>query len=407
LYPLNDLIINKNLKIYEKMLIFYMQIDFNQPIDRSTSNAEKYTKRQELFGTKDLQPMWVADMDLASPNFVLSAIQERLRHPILGYEEMPDTAFEAQIEWIKDHYGVEIKREMMLYSPSVVTSINMAIEAFSERGDEIIVQPPIYPPFVASVLFHKRKVILNALKQEESGYVMDLDDLESKITPKTKMLLLCSPHNPVGRVWSEQELLKLLEITQKHNIMVISDEIHSDIVFTPHTPLYRLSENVITLQGVGKTFNLSGLAISTIIVPNAKIKNHFMTTYRRFHLAEGNILSHIAFEVAYREGKEWVGELKKHIVDNFELLEQLAKHYPNQIHFKVPDATYLAWIDFRQLGLDDNALHQALIEHGLGLSTGVSFKKGGSGFMRMNCAVSRSVMEEAIERLEEFLKASY
>lgn len=388
------------------MLLFYMQIDFNRPIDRTTTNAEKYTKRQELFGREELLPMWVADMDLASPNFVVEAIKQRLNHPIFGYEEMPDSAFGAQIEWIKDHYGVEIKREMMLYSPSVVTSINMAIEAFSDRGDEIIVQPPIYPPFVASVLFHKRRVVLNALKQEGNRYVMDFEDLESKITPKTKMLLLCSPHNPVGRVWSEDELIKLLEITQKHNIMIVSDEIHSDIVFKPHTPLYQLSENVITLQGVGKTFNLSGLSISTIIISNAQIKNHFMTTYRRFHLGEGNTLAHCAFEAAYCEGKAWVEELKRHIQSNFALLEECANRQSDKISFKMPEATYLAWIDFRALQLDDKSLHQGLIEHGLGLSTGVSFKKGGSGFMRMNCAVPRAVMKEAIQRLELFLNAS-
>ncbi|MEA2028360.1 MAG: PatB family C-S lyase [Campylobacterota bacterium] len=384
------------------MLLYQMQ-NFDKPIDRSNTNAEKYTKRQELFGTDNVLPMWVADMDLPSPPFVLEAIQKRLNHPIFGYEEMPNSAFEAQINWINDHYGIKIEREMMLYSPSVVTSINMAIEAFSEIGDEIVIQPPIYQPFYSSILFHKRKAILNPLKIKNGQYQMDFEDLEARITAKTKMLLLCSPHNPVGRVWSKEELEKLLTIANRHNIIIVSDEIHSDLVFRPHTPLYKLSDKIITLQGVGKSFNLSGLAISTIIIPDPKIKKHFLATYRRYHLGEGNILSHTAFEVAYHEGKEWVEELKQYIQTNFKLLENLANQYPNQIRFTPPQATYLAWIDFRQMQLDDKSLHQGLIEYGLGLSQGISFKKGGSGFMRMNCAVPHSVMQEATKKLEAFI----
>jgi len=385
------------------MLLWRMKIDFDTIIDRTVSNAEKYSKREELFGTKDILPMWVADMDLASPSFVIQAIKERLNHPILGYEEMPNSAFQAQIEWIKEHYNVEVQREMMLYSPSVVTSINMAIEAFSNKGDEIIIQTPIYPPFISSVLLHKRNAILNPLKQDNNSYKMDFVDLESKITSKSKMILLCSPHNPTGRVWRKKELEKLLFIAKKHKLMIISDEIHSDLTYKPHIPLHTLSNSVITLQGIGKTFNLSGLATSTIIIPNEKIKHHFMTTYHRYHLGEGNILAHVAFEVAYKEGKVWLEELKPYIQSNFALLEALAKKYPKSITFKQPDATFLAWIDFRQLGLNDQQLHQALIKHGLGLSQGISFKEGGSGFMRMNCALSKSLMREAIKRLKDFL----
>jgi len=177
-------------------------------------------------------------MDLPSPQCVIEALQKRLTHPILGYEKMPTSAFEAQIDWIESRYGFPIQRSMMLLSPSVVTSINIAIEAFSAVGDEIIVQPPIYPPFLHSITNRNRKLILNLLQYEEGYYRMDYDDLQAKITPRTKMLLLCSPHNPAGRVWHKEELEKLLEITQKQGIVVVSDEVHSDIVWTPHTPLY-------------------------------------------------------------------------------------------------------------------------------------------------------------------------
>jgi len=379
--------------------------NFNTPIDRTTTNAEKYTKRQKLFGTEDVLPMWVADMDLPSPPCVLEALQKRLTHPVLGYEEMPNTAYEAQISWIKEHYGVKLKREMMLSSPSVVTSINMAIEAFSDEGDEIIVQPPIYPPFMDSVKNHKRKLILNPLKNENGYYSIDFEDLEVKITPQTKIVLLCSPHNPVGRVWSEEELKRVLEITQKHNIIIVSDEVHSDIVFAPHTPLHKLSGNVITLQGIGKTFNLSGIALSTIIIPAQELREQFKKVYEQFHLGEGNLLSQTAFEAAYHCGKPWLEELLPYIEDNFKLLEELAAHYPNQMIFSKPQATYLAWIDFRQMKLSDKALYHGLINHGLGLSLGRNYGKGGRGFMRMNCAVPRNVMQEALKNLEKFLNS--
>ncbi|KIM12112.1 MAG: hypothetical protein KU38_04180 [Sulfurovum sp. FS08-3] len=380
-----------------------MRYDFDTPIDRSTTNAEKYTKRPKLFGTHDVIPMWVADMDLPSPPCVIEALQKRLTHPILGYEEMPTTAFEAQMDWIQSRYGFSIQRSMMLLSPSVVASINIAIEAFSAIGDEIIVQPPIYPPFFHSITNRNRKLILNPLKNEKGEYRIDFEDLEAKITPRTKMLLLCSPHNPVGRVWSSQELETLLEITQKQGIVVVSDEVHSDIVWTPHTPLYTLSDRVVTLQGIGKTFNLSGIALSTIIIPNRELREAFGKVYDTFHLGEGNILSHIAFEAAYRGGKAWLEQLLVYIEGNFALLEDLARRYPRCMRFVKPQGTYLAWIDCGNFG--EKQLFEGLVKQGLGVSMGHHFGKEGRGFVRLNCALPKSIMQEAIERLESFCRS--
>lgn len=380
-----------------------MRYDFDTPIDRSTTNAEKYTKRLKLFGTNDVIPMWVADMDLPSPPCVIEALQKRLSHPILGYEEIPASAFEAQIEWIRKQYNSQIQRSMMFVSPSVVTSIAIAIEAFSQIDDEIMVQPPIYPPFMHSVTNRNRKLILNPLKNEKGEYRIDFEDLRAKITPRTKMLLLCSPHNPVGRVWSTQELETLLEITQKHGIVVVSDEVHSDIVWTPHTPLYKLSDRVVTLQGIGKTFNLSGIALSTIIIPNRDLREAFGKVYDTYHLGEGNILSHIAFEAAYRGGKAWLEELLVYIEGNFTLLEDLALRYPHCMRFVKPQGTYLGWIDFGSFG--EKQLFEGLIEQGLGVSMGRNFGKEGRGFVRLNCALPRSIMQEAIERLESFCRS--
>ena len=373
-------------------------MNFDKIIDRRDSNSEKYH-----YFDDDILPMWVADMDIATPQFILDDIKARLNHPILGYEMISDKTYQAQIDWLKYRYDLDTKREWFLYSPSILISINIAITTFSNIGDEIIAQPPIYPPFISSIINQNRVFISNPLKKDIDGiYRFDIDDFKSKITPKTKIFLLCSPHNPVGRVWSIDELKEIIEICNKHNIIIISDEIHSDLSFTTHTPSIKISQdNIISLQGVGKTFNISGMSISTIMIPNRELREKFKINYNNLHLGEGNILSHIAFESAYNNAYEYIEKLLEYIKSNFGLLENLVNKYPNKIRFIPPQASYLAWIDFNQLNLDDNQLHKLLKNRKLGLSQGVSFGDGGSGYMRMNCAVPKSVMIEAIKRLEK------
>ncbi|MFZ2889891.1 aminotransferase class I/II-fold pyridoxal phosphate-dependent enzyme, partial [Sulfuricurvum sp.] len=227
-------------------------------IDRSSTNAEKYVLREKLFHTENVQPMWVADMDIATPECVIHAVNKRLLHPILGYEIMSDSAYEAQIGWMREHHSFEIKREWLSYSPAVVASIGYAIRAFSQEGDEVIVMDPVYPPFYSMVKENNRSLLLHPLKQDSAGmYRFDIERLRAQITPKTKLLLLCSPHNPIGRVWSRDELLALGTLCLEHGIRIISDEIHSDIVFAPHKhiPIASLSDellnNTVTLIGPG------------------------------------------------------------------------------------------------------------------------------------------------------------
>ena len=405
--------LSSKVEIYYLLLLIWkkMRYSFENSALREKTNAEKYTLREELFGTNDVMPVWVADMDIDTPDFVLDAVAERLKHPIMGYEEVPSTAFEAQIEWMKKEHGVSLELDDILYSHSVVASMSVAIEAFSEIGDKVIVQTPVYPPFFHSVLNSKRELLKNPLKQLESGsYTFDIDDLKSKIDENTKLLLLCSPHNPVGRVWRKDELEDILKLCLEHNIVVFSDEVHSDLVYKDHKhiPFASLSDEArkitVTAIGVGKTFNMAGFAISSVAIPNANLKKRFKEVYNRIHFAQGSTLSHVAFESAYRNGKEWVQELKNHLYKNYEMLEELCVKYPQYIKLTPIEATYLAWLDCRGMQLRDKKLREFFIKEAkLGLNAGISFGREGSGFMRLNFAVSTTQMHEVIKRLDEAL----
>lgn len=380
-------------------------------IDRSNSNAEKYTLRQKLFGSDEVTPMWVADMDLATPSCVLDAVKRRLEHPVMGYEIMKRSGFEAQCGWVKSHHALEISPEWLSYSPSVVASIGCAIRAFSEEGDEVIVQSPVYPPFYDMVRINKRVLVLNPLHRGSDGvYRFDLDDLRSKITPKTRLLLLCSPHNPVGRVWSPQELTALGEVCLEHGIRIVSDEIHCDIVYPPHkhTPLPSLSPELfastVMLIGPGKTFNMAGFSISSVCIGDEKMRNLFDHERKKVHFGDGAALSHVAFEAAYRDGGAWHRELILHLEANRAKIAAWSASTPAISHSS-PEGSYLAWLDCRSLGLGDRQLREFFVrEAGLGLSAGLSFGKEGSGFMRLNFAVTSAILEEALEKIENALQ---
>ena len=389
-----------------------MIYDFSKSACRKDTNAEKYTKREELFGTNDVQPVWVADMDINTPDFVIDAVKERLNHPIVGYEEVPDSAFLAQIKWMKDEHNVEFDLQDMLYSHSVVASMSVAIDAFSEVGEEIIVQTPVYPPFFHSVMQHDRVLLKNPLKLLDDGtYTFDIDDLKAKINDSTKLLLLCSPHNPVGRVWCRDELEQILELCLEHNIVVFSDEIHSDLVYEPneHIPFASLNEQAreitVTAIGVGKTFNMAGFSMSSVAIPNKSLRDRFKKVYNRIHFADGNALSHVAFQSAYQNGKVWVQELKMHLYKNYTLLKELCQKYPNLIKITPIESTYLAWLDCRGMKFSNKELREFFInEAHLGLNAGLAFGREGSGFMRLNFALSSAKMSEVLERLDKALQ---
>jgi len=389
--------------------------NFLESACRKDTNAEKYTLREELFGTDDVFPVWVADMDIDTPDVVLEAVKRRLEHPIVGYEEVPKSAFLAQIEWMKDEHGVAFALEDMLYSHSVVASMSVMIEAFSEVGDKIIVQTPVYPPFFHSVLEHDRELLKNPLKQDTTGkYVFDIEDLKLKIDSKTKLLLLCSPHNPVGRVWRKEELEEILEVCLEHNIVVFSDEIHSDLVYKPnkHIPFASLSDEArditITAIGAGKTFNMAGFSMSSVAIPNQALRDRFLKVYKRVHFAQGSVLSHVAFEAAYTEAKPWLEDLKIHLMQNFTMLKVVCEKYSERIKVTPIEATYLAWLDCKGMNMSNKELRKFFIQDAkLGLNSGLSFGREGSGFMRLNFAISSAKMLQVVNQLENALENKF
>lgn len=390
-----------------------MAIDlYNDPVVRSGTNAEKYVLRKKLFGRDDVEPMWVADMDIATPACVLEAVRERLNHPVIGYEIMRDAAYEAQIGWFEEHHGFRMEREWLSFSPSVVASIGCAIRALSSEGDEVIVMDPVYPPFYSMVRENNRRLVTHPLRPGTDGvYRFDITLLASQITPKTKLLLLCSPHNPVGRVWNREELEALGEVCLRHGIRIISDEIHCDLVYAPHRhyPTASLShglrENTVMLLGPGKSFNMAGFSISTVCIPSAELRALYDAERKRVHWGDGPVLSHVAFEAAYREGEPWLAGLVEHLSRNAETVSAWAARQ-KRIGCRKPEGTYLAWLDCRQLGLGDRELREFFVhEAGLGLSPGLSFGKEGSGFMRLNFAVPSDMLRRALEKLEKALDA--
>jgi cystathionine beta-lyase len=382
---------------------------------REHTNAEKYVLREKLFGSENVLPLWVADMDINTPDFVLNAVKKRLEHPIVGYEDIPLTAFEAQCAWMQSEHGVLFEPEDMLYSHSVVASMSVAIEAFSDVGDKIIVQTPVYPPFFHAVKEHEREVLKNPLKELEDGsYTFDIEDLKSKIDERTKLLLLCSPHNPVGRVWRREELEQILAVCLEHKIVVFADEIHSDLVYAPnkHIPFASLSkearEITVTAIGVGKTFNMAGFSISSVAIANAGLREKFLKVYKKVHFAQGSVLSHVAFEAAYKEGKLWLEDLKKHLYENYKMLQALSDKFSHVFKITPIEGTYLAWLDCRAMKLGDKELKEFFInEAKMGLSPGLSFGREGSGFMRLNFALSHAKMLEVVSLLEHALETKF
>jgi len=385
-----------------------MKYSFKTSSYREDSNALKYDLREQLFATNDVEPLWVADMDIDMPDFILDSLRDRLKHPIFGYEEVPNSLYKSQINWIKKEHNLDFKVENILYSPSVIASINMAIKAFTKEGDKVIVQTPVYPPFFQTVLNQNRILVKNQLKKDSFGkYKFDIDDLLSKIDKDTKLLLLCSPHNPVGRVWKRDELEQILDICLKNNIIVFSDEIHSDLVYKPnkHIPFSSLNDKAkeitITAMGVGKTFNMAGFSISTVLIQDKKLRDKFKHIYTKTHFGNGTILSCVAFETAYRDGKEWLEQLKVHLKSNFLMLENICEKYPKLIKLTPIEATYLAWLDCNGMRLTNKKLRRFFIEEAkLGLSSGLSFGREGSGFMRLNFAVSSDRMLKIVKQLD-------
>ena len=382
--------------------------DFDQIINREGTGSFKYDARQSIFGREDITPMWVADMDFSVPPAVTRALAERAKHPILGYTDFPESLYEALINWFKHRHGWVIEREWIMMSPGVVPSLHAAALAFAKPGESIIVQPPVYFPFFSAVNNTGRTLIENTLLLDNSRYTIDFERLDQQ-AENARMLLLCSPHNPVGRVWQQHELQHILDIAQKHNLIIFSDEIHADLTYPEgnHHPIAQLAgnvENIITAVAPSKTFNIAGLNLSALIVPNAAHRKSLHQAFETMHVNAANPFSIVAFEAAYREGEAWLDALLTYLTETRDFVASYLLNHLPQIKLIPAEGTYLMWLDCRELNMSDHALKQFFIQKaGLGLSPGTLFGETGSGFMRMNIGAPKQVIAEALYKIAKAL----
>ncbi|WP_442602223.1 MalY/PatB family protein [Paenibacillus sp. KN14-4R] len=391
-----------------------MRYNFDAIIDRNHTLAAKTDMRMKYHVPEDALPMWVADMDFASPPAITDAIRNRLDHPIYGYTHLGDNGHEAAVQWMKTRHNWTIEPQWIVHAPGVVPALNCMVRAFLKPGEKVIIQQPVYPPFVSVATNNHFEYLNNELQEINGKYEMNLTDFEMKAAdPATKLFILCNPHNPVGRVWSKETLLQIADICIRHQVLIVADEIHHDLVFkgNTHIPIASLSPEIsqqtITCTAPSKTFNIAGLQAANIIIENADIRTAFVRELARTSLETPNVFAGIASEAAYREGAEWLDQALDYIEEN--------KHYVmNYIQEKLPmlrvfdsEATYLLWIDFNKLELQPKRLTQFLNhEAKVWLNAGSTFGSSGNGFARMNIACPRSIVIEAMARIERAIRLS-
>lgn len=388
-----------------------MNFNFDKIIDRSDNFSAKWSEMDKNFGTNDLLPMWVADMDFLTAPCIMKALKDRLDQGIFGYTTRPDSYNESIVNWLDNRFSWKIKKDWLMFSPAVITSISLLIQNLTKENDKIMIQEPVYSPFHNIVKDNNRELIISPLvKLNDNKYVMDYDDIEAKIKD-VKIFILCNPHNPVGRVWTREELTKLGDICLRNNVIVISDEIHSDIIFKnhKHTPFASISKefekNTITCMAPTKTFNLAGIQSSFVVLPN---KYHFDTlgkAFSRLDIKRNNAFSLVATEAAYNYGEDWLHDLLNYIEDNVDFAIEYIKNYIPKLKVYKPEGTYLLWIDFSELNVDENTLKDALLSKGkIALSPGSDFGVGGNKHFRLNLACPKSMVLDALKRINLAIK---
>lgn len=388
-----------------------MKYDFDTVVDRSKNNAAKYDERIKKFGTDKVIPLWIADMDFKAPQPVIDALTARAQEGIWGYTSRPASYFEAICNWQKRRNGWIIDRSLVSWSLGVVPALSMLVKLFTPEGSKVLIQTPVYGEFYDVTEAWNRTVVENQLVEKDGKWTVDWEDFEAKL-PQVSMFLLCSPHNPLGIVWTREELTRMTDLCRKYGVLMVSDEIHSDLIFhgKTHIPTASLSEQVasevISCISGTKTFNLAGLQASTTVFPNMRMKELYDKAWMNMDIHRNNAFSLTAMEAAFNEGEEWLDQLLEYIDGNFNFIrDYCAAHIP-QIKPNLPDATYLVWLDCRELGMSNEELRRFMIEKaGLGLHEGWSFGRSLNGFMRLNAACSRKVLEQAMKQLEEAVKA--
>lgn len=388
-----------------------MSTIFDTIINRKNTWSLKWDYCREKFGKADILPMWVADMDFPSPVEIAAAIKQRADHPVFGYCGISDLYNDAVAQWLKRRSGWVIGKEWLVHTPSVVTSINIAILAYTNVGDKVLIQSPVYCPFYSSVTNNERQLVINPLKLQGESYVIDFNVLETMLGQGVKMMILCSPHNPVGRVWKQEELIQIAALCAKYHVLMVSDEIHSDLIYQDnrHLPIAFISEeisqNSVTCISPTKTFNLAGLAESMAIIPNLNLRGKFQQMLTKTGAGMLNIFGLVAAEAAYTHGEPWLEELLDYLSLNRQTLMGYFNANIPQIKVINPEGTYLAWLDCRRLGMETGELREFFVQQaGVGLVDGSMFGTDGAGFQRINFACPRSLLTEGLQRIEDAVK---
>lgn len=385
-----------------------MPVDFDTVPNRRGTNCFKYDFAREMGMPEDVLPLWVADMDFPTAPAVLERLHALAEHGIFGYTGVKDAYFSAVHNWYAQRFSWETQRSWLVTTPGVVFAIVIAIRAFTQKGDAILIQQPVYYPFANKVTENDRQLVVNPLVLKNGRYEMDFADMERKIVDyHVKMLLLCSPHNPVGRVWTKEELLRVGEICQKHGVLVVSDEIHADFTYAGHT--HRVFASVksefadftITCTAPSKTFNLAGLQNSNIFIPNRQLRHAYKKELSACGCGGPNCMGMAACQAAYEAGADWLEQLKQYLAGNLAYIRQFLREKLPDIALIEPEGTYLVWLDLRKLGLTEQQQRQLIVQDAkLWLDTGTLFGQGGEGFERINIACPRTTIEQAMQRLE-------
>lgn len=385
-----------------------VKYDFDQIIDRRNTNSVKIDALKEVFGADDLIPLWVADMEFLSPPEITDALKKRVEHGIFGYYTPDDAYFKSIINWLKNRHSWTVDKQDVIFVPGVVKGFAFAIDAFTNVGDKIIIQPPVYPPFKTTSEGLNRKIVNNPLIYDNGQYSMDFDNLREVAKTGCKMLILCNPQNPSGRIWSKDELSELAEICFDNQILVVSDEIHSDLVLpgNEHIPFATVSnkaaQNNITLMAPSKTFNIAGIVSSFAVVENEEIRKKYFNYLNARQLGDGTIFGYIAAEYAYEYGEEWLNQALEYIQENIDFVDDYLQNYIPQIKAVKPDASFLIWLDCRALNLSQPELEKLFIQKAkLALNSGTMFGKEGKGFMRLNVGCPRITLEKALDNLKK------
>jgi cystathionine beta-lyase len=385
--------------------------NLDNEIDRKDTNSIKFDKLKVLFGREDVLPMWVADMDFQSPPAIIDAIKRRAEHGVFGYSFRDDESVDAFIKWVEKRYDWHIESNHITSSPGIVTALALAVRIFTEKNDKILIQTPVYPPFFSVIKDNNRELVTSRLVKGKSlkgedEYQVNWQEFEEKLSSGVKMFILCNSHNPVGKLWSKEELLRMGNLCLKHDVLIFSDEIHADLALNGniHTVMAsvspEISANTITAMAPSKTFNIAGLLNSLIIAESPTLLEKFKQEIESLHLGMGNLFGHITLEPAYSQGEEWLKEVTDYIAGNAKFAEEFLKENAPKIKFIQPESSFLLWLDFRDTGLSHKKIKDKLInEAHVGFNDGLAFGKCGEGFFRMNIGTTKARVEEALQRI--------